>query len=74
MSEKHEVAKQLLKAAEKMRDLLTEETDGTHVWQMIRTVVSNARAIEMSVALDVADDLLDEDETDEGMFDSEEDT
>ena len=74
MSEKHEVAKQLLKAAEKMRDLLTEEADGTHVWQMIRTIVGNARAIEMSIALDVPDGLPDEDETDEGMFDPEEDT
>ena len=73
MSEKHEVAKQLLKAAEKMRDLLTEEADGTHVWQMMRTIVGNARVIELSVAMDVPDDMPDKDETDDDMFDPEED-
>jgi hypothetical protein len=64
MSEKHQAAFRLLQAAHQMRAMLTEETDGTHVWQMIRTVVSNARAIEMSIAIDVFDDLPDENETD----------
>ena len=74
MSEKHDAAKRLLAAAEQMRDLLTEQTDGTHIWQMMRTIVGNARAIELSVAMDVPDDMPDEDKIDEGMFDSEEDT
>ena len=74
MSEKHRAAFRLLQAAHQMRAMLTEETDGTHIWQMIRSIVSNARAIELSVAIEVPDDLPDEDETDEGMFDAEDDT
>lgn len=51
MSEQHLAAHRLLAAALEMQALLTEETDGTHLWQMIRTVVSNARAIEIGIAI-----------------------
>lgn len=46
MSKKHEAARRLLAAAQEMQALLTPETDGTHLWNMIRTVVLNARVFE----------------------------
>ena len=75
MSEKHEAAKRLLQAAEEMRDLLTEETDGDGVCSHARASVLHAKVIELLTRPGTQDpEDGDEDETDEGMFDPEGDT
>ena len=75
MSEKHQAACRLLQAAQEMRDLLTEETDGDGMCGHARSVVFHARVIELLTRPETQDpEDDDEDETDEGMLDPEDDT
>ena len=75
MSEKHEAAKRLLQAAQEMQALLTEETDGDGICSHARASVLHAKVIELLTRPETQDpEDGDEDETDEGMFDSEDDT
>ena len=73
MSEKHEAAKRLLQAAEQMQALLTEETDGDGICSHARASVLHAKVIELVTRPETQDPDDDKDETDEGMFDAEED-
>lgn len=74
MSEKHEAAKRLLRAAEEMQALLTEETDGEGICSHTRASVLHAKVIELLTRPQTQDPEDDDDQIDEGMLDSEEDT
>ena len=75
MSEKHQAACRLLQAAQEMQALLTEETDGDGICSHSRASVLHAKVIELVTRPETQDpEDDDEDEIDEGMFDSEDDT
>ena len=74
MSEKHQAACRLLQAAHRMQALLTEEADGDGICTHARASVLHAKIIELLTRPETQDpEDDDEDEIDEGMFDSEAD-
>lgn len=74
MSEKHQAACRLLQAAHKIQALLASETDGDGICAHARAVVLHAKLMELLTRPETQDpEDDDEDETDEGMFDVEDD-